>query len=79
MRKIHSLKATFVFFFSVLILQVLAQQKESTRNMAQLLALDPYELNLTQLSKLKISSASKVTQKINEVPSTVFVITRSTN
>ncbi len=75
MRKIHSLKATFVFFFSVLILQLQAQQKDSTQNTGQLLDLDPYELNLTQLSKLKISSASKVSQKINEVPSTVFVIT----
>ena len=34
-----------------------------------------YDLNLTQLSKLKITSASKVEQNINEVPSTVFVIT----
>ncbi|HAN19463.1 MAG: hypothetical protein A2X13_02195 [Bacteroidetes bacterium GWC2_33_15] len=34
-----------------------------------------YDLSLTQLSKLKITSASKVSQNINEVPSTVFVIT----
>jgi iron complex outermembrane receptor protein len=36
---------------------------------------DIYDLNLTQLSKLKITSASKVAQNINEVPSTIFVIT----
>jgi outer membrane receptor for ferrienterochelin and colicin len=38
-------------------------------------SLDIYELNLNQLSKLKITSASKVVQNINEVPSTIFVIT----
>ena len=38
-------------------------------------SLDIYNLNLTQLSKLKITSASKVTQNISEVPSSVFVIT----
>lgn len=37
--------------------------------------IDPYELNLSELSKLNITSASKVTQKINEIPSTVFIIT----
>ena len=38
-------------------------------------AIDPYELNLSELSKLKITSVSKVTQKISEVASTVFIIT----
>lgn len=37
--------------------------------------IDPYELSLSELSKLEITSVSKVTQKINEVPSTVFIIT----
>lgn len=33
-----------------------------------------YDLNLSQLSKLNITSASKITQNIEEVPTTVFVI-----
>lgn len=37
--------------------------------------IDPYELSLAELSKLKITSASKVTQKINEISSTAFIIT----
>jgi outer membrane cobalamin receptor len=37
--------------------------------------IDPYELNLSELSRLKITSASKVTQKISEVPATVFIVT----
>lgn len=40
-------------------------------------SLSVYDLSLSQLSKLKITSASKTTQNINEVPSTVFVITES--
>ena len=39
--------------------------------------IDFYELNLSELSKLKITSASKVPQKISEVSSTVFIITES--
>ncbi|MFA5420073.1 MAG: TonB-dependent receptor plug domain-containing protein, partial [Bacteroidales bacterium] len=35
-----------------------------------------YELDLQQLSKLKITSASKVVQNIGDVPSTVYVITK---
>lgn len=35
---------------------------------------DVYDLDLAQLSKLKIISASKVKQDVNEVPSTVYVI-----
>jgi len=34
-----------------------------------------YDLSLSQLSKLKITSAAKVTQEVGEVPSTVFIIT----
>lgn len=34
-----------------------------------------YDLDLNQLSKLKISSASKTDQAISEVPSTIYVIT----
>lgn len=37
--------------------------------------LDIYDLDFDQLSKLKITSASKTPQYIREVPSTVFVIT----
>ncbi|OQA92073.1 MAG: Colicin I receptor precursor [Elusimicrobia bacterium ADurb.Bin231] len=36
---------------------------------------DIYDLDLVQLSKLKITSVSKVSQNISEIPSTVFVIT----
>lgn len=42
---------------------------------AQSDSLSVYDLNLSQLSKLKITSASKITQNISEIPSTVFVIT----
>lgn len=38
---------------------------------------DIYDLNLSQLSKVKISSVSKTLEKITEVPSTVFLITAS--
>ncbi|OFZ29971.1 MAG: hypothetical protein A2437_00755 [Bacteroidetes bacterium RIFOXYC2_FULL_40_12] len=34
-----------------------------------------YDLDLTQLAKLKIVTASKVSQNIKEVPSTIYVIT----
>ncbi len=34
-----------------------------------------YDLDLTQLSKLKITSASKSEQFINEIPSTIYIIT----
>jgi len=36
---------------------------------------DIYDLDLTQLSKLKITSASKSEQLINEIPSTIYIIT----
>ncbi|MDD4923120.1 MAG: TonB-dependent receptor [Bacteroidales bacterium] len=38
-------------------------------------SLNVYDLNLSQLSQLKITSASKITQNINEIPSSVLVIT----
>lgn len=38
---------------------------------------DIYNLNLLQLSSIKIISASKASQRINEVPSTVFVIDKT--
>lgn len=38
-------------------------------------SLNVYDLNLSQLSKLKITSASKIAQDISEVPSSAFVIT----
>lgn len=44
---------------------------------AQTDSLDIYELNLNELSKLKITSASKVTQSISEIPATVHIITAS--
>ncbi|HOV11355.1 MAG TPA: TonB-dependent receptor [Bacteroidales bacterium] len=34
-----------------------------------------YDLNLSQLTKLKITSASKSEQFINEIPSTIYIIT----
>jgi len=55
----------FVLFFSLISINESYSQNDS---------IDIYDLNLTQLSKLKITSASKVEQNINEVPSTVFVI-----
>lgn len=36
-----------------------------------------FDLDLIQLSKLKITSVSKVSQKIDEIPSTVYVITKN--
>jgi len=36
-----------------------------------------FDLDLIQLSKLKISTVSKVSQKIDEIPSTVYVITKN--
>ncbi|RPI05023.1 MAG: hypothetical protein EHM64_08010, partial [Ignavibacteriae bacterium] len=36
--------------------------------------LDVYDLSLTHLPELEITSASKVAQKVSEVPSTVFII-----
>ena len=45
------------------------------KTLSQTDSLNIYDLNLTQLSKLKITSVSKVTQSLNEVPSSVFIIT----
>lgn len=39
-------------------------------------SVDIYDLDFEQLSQLKISTASKVLQKLEEVPSTVFVVTK---
>lgn len=50
---------------------------ESKAQDKPLTTIDPYELNLSELSKLKVTSASKVAQKINEVPSSVYIITGS--
>jgi len=47
----------------------------SNETFSQTDSLDIYDLDLTQLSKLKITSAFKVAQNISEVPSTVFIIT----
>ncbi len=44
---------------------------------AQIDSIDLYELNLSQLSKIKITSATKVKQSIYEIPSTVVVITEN--
>ncbi|MCK9611344.1 MAG: TonB-dependent receptor plug domain-containing protein [Bacteroidales bacterium] len=38
-------------------------------------SIDIYDLTLTQLSQLKITSASKASQSIREIPSTIYVIT----
>jgi len=38
-------------------------------------SIDIYELDLTQLSKLKIVSATKVSQELKEVPATIYIIT----
>lgn len=47
----------------------------AARNFPQSDTLDVFNLDLTQLSKLKIITASKVSQSISEVPATVLVIT----
>jgi len=47
----------------------------SHKSLSQIDTLDIYNLSLDQLSELKIISASKVPQKIIEIPSAVFVIT----
>jgi len=60
----------YVFLFIVLFFFISINESYSQND-----SIDIYDLNLTQLSKLKITSASKVAQNINEVPSTVFVIT----
>jgi outer membrane receptor for ferrienterochelin and colicins len=38
-------------------------------------SIDVYDLSLTQLSELKITSVSKITQSVSEIPSTVIIIT----
>jgi len=42
---------------------------------AQKDSIDIYELDLSQLSKLKIISATKVSQELKEVPATIYIIT----
>ncbi len=37
---------------------------------------DIYNLNLTELPKLKVTSASKVLQNIKDIPATIYVITK---
>jgi len=62
--------------FNLFIVVVMGSSSElNAQEKPKQIAVDPYELNLSELSKLKITSVSKVTQKINEVPSTVFIIT----
>jgi outer membrane receptor for ferrienterochelin and colicins len=61
-------KKTFILMLLLIILL-------SNDALSQSDSLHLYDLTLVQLSKLKITSASKVSQNISEVPSTVFVIT----
>lgn len=42
---------------------------------SQIDTINIYDLDLNQLSKLKITSASKITQNLNEIPSSIYVIT----
>ncbi|HOY31310.1 MAG TPA: TonB-dependent receptor [Bacteroidales bacterium] len=56
-----------IFGLSMVLFSLSAKaQKDST---------DIYDLTLAELSKLQISSASKISQNINEIPSTIFIIT----
>lgn len=48
-----------------------------SNNFAQMDSTSIFDLDFSQLSKIKITSASKVAQDINEIPSTIFVITES--
>jgi outer membrane receptor for ferrienterochelin and colicins len=49
----------------------------SNNNFSQTDSLDIYDLNLSQLSKLKITSATKAPQNLGEIPSTILIITSS--
>ncbi|MFH1052410.1 MAG: TonB-dependent receptor plug domain-containing protein [bacterium] len=60
----------FLFVFPLLSMILLPIQLLSQAD-----SIDIYDLNFTQLSKIKITTASKVEQTINEIPSTIFIIT----
>ena len=47
----------------------------SARSFAQTDSIDIYDLSLSQLSQLKINSASKANENISEIPSTIYIIT----
>ncbi|HNW69124.1 MAG TPA: TonB-dependent receptor [Bacteroidales bacterium] len=49
----------------------------SARSFAQTDSVDIYDLSLSQLSHLKINSASKTTENISEIPSTIYIITEA--
>jgi len=49
----------------------------SNNSFSQTDSLDIYDLNLSQLSKLKITSATKTPQNLGEIPSTILIITSS--
>lgn len=58
-----------LIILTVFIIPVLSFSQEDS--------LDIYELDLTQLSKLKITTASKISQKISEIPLTAVIITEA--
>jgi len=59
-------KGILTFLFAIVYILELFAQADS---------LNVYDMNLSQLAEIKISSASKIVQNIKEVPSSVFVIT----
>jgi len=56
----------FLLFFLIIVSEKTMSQTDTT---------NIYDLNLSQLSALKITSASKSSQSINEIPSTIYIIT----
>jgi outer membrane receptor for ferrienterochelin and colicins len=59
----------------ILYLIVLASVSELSY--AQVDSLDIYDYNFNQLSRLKVTSAAKVSQRIGELPSTIYIISSS--
>lgn len=59
----------FIFVFINLFFPVFSFAQTDTINI--------YDLSLTELSKLKINSASKGTENLIEIPSTIYIITAS--
>ncbi|MDD3740614.1 MAG: TonB-dependent receptor [Bacteroidales bacterium] len=61
------MKYKLILFFIIftISMRILSAQQDS---------IDIYELDLSQLSKLKIVSATKVSQEIKEVPATIYII-----
>ncbi len=63
--------ANKLIFFCLFFLLALFTNKTFSQNDT----VDIYDMNLSQLSQLKISSASKAPQSISEIPATIYIIT----